>query len=223
MPDFEAIQKLFKDQSNLDLALTHRSWLNEHTKAKESNERLEFLGDAILEFIVSKNLYNKYPNKEEGFLTTLRANIVNTENLSKVAESIDLGKHLRLSKGEEDGGGRNNHSLLANTMESIIGALFIDSGVASAEKFINKYILTNIDSIASKPLKDFKSRLQEQVQSTGSPTPRYEVVNESGPDHDKIFEIAVLIDNKKVATGKDKSKGKAQQHAAEKALKIILQ
>src|SRR3972149_7732227 len=122
------LQEVFKDKTLLELALTHKSWVNEHPNGRGSNERLEFLGDAILEFLVSKRLYQGFPDKEEGFLTALRASLVNTQNLSEIAQKLEIGKSLFLSKGEEDGGGRQNPSLLADTIEAIIGELFIDAG-----------------------------------------------------------------------------------------------
>lgn len=215
------INELFKSQENLQLAMTHRSFLNENAQAQESNERLEFLGDAILEFVISKHLYNKYPDKEEGFLTALRANLVNTTNLSKVAKELNLGEKLLLSKGEEEGGGRENQSLLANTVEAVIGALYIDSGLEIAENFIVENIYTDVDEIESLPLKDAKSRLQELVQSKGLMAPTYKVTKEIGPDHDKTFYIDALIDNNCVAHGKGRNKSLAQQNAAEKALEAI--
>ncbi|MBN1168780.1 ribonuclease III [Candidatus Woesebacteria bacterium] len=216
-----SIKDLFKDQSNYTLAITHRSSLNENSAISQSNERLEFLGDAILEFVISKHLYNKYPNKEEGFLTAMRANLVNTINLAKVANELELGKHLLLSKGEEESGGRENQSLLANTVEALIGALYIDSGLDAAEKFIVKNIYKNLQEIENLPLKDAKSRLQEYVQSEGVQAPVYKVTKEIGPDHNKTFFVDVLINNKFVANGKGKNKSIAQQDAAEKALELI--
>lgn len=198
--------------------MTHRSWINEHNTSSESNERLEFLGDAILEFVVSRELFNLFPKKEEGYLTALRANVVNTVNLAKVANKIGVGIELHLSKGEEEGGGRENPALLANTIEAIIGALFMDGGLASAEKFVQANLISDLDEIASQPLKDAKSRLQEQVQSKGLAAPKYKVAKESGPDHSKTFVIEVVINNKPVAKGRGKNKGSAEQAAAQKAL-----
>ena len=186
---------------------------------KKTNERMEFLGDAILEFVISENLYNKFPNKEEGFLTALRANLVNTVNLSKVAKKLGVGNLIKLSKGEEETGGRNNPSLLADTMEAIIGAIFIDGGIEKAKSFIEENILNNIEEIISKPLKDAKSRLQEAVQARGYPTPKYMVVEESGPDHAKTFIVEVRINGKNLSKGRGKNKSEAEQKAAEKALK----
>lgn len=216
-----SIANLFKDKTLFDLALTHRSWVNEHKKVRSSNERLEFLGDAILEFIVSREIYNKYPDKEEGYLTALRANIVNTVSLSEVAKELDLGELIYLSKGEEETGGRKNESLLADTVEAIIGALFIDQGIKASEKFIFDNLLSNLDERAQKPLKDSKSLLQEYVQSKGLSTPKYKVASEEGPDHDKRFVIEVVVDNKTLGKGEGRSKSQAEQESAKKALSML--
>lgn len=216
--NLKKLKKLFKNDDLLELALTHKSWVNEHKGRRESNERLEFLGDAILEFVISKELFKLFPDKPEGFLTTLRANLVNTESLADVAHRLQLGKNLYLSKGEEEGGGRENPSLLANTFEAVIGAIFIDSGLVQAEDFIRVNLITRIEEYFQKPLKDAKSRLQEKVQAEGYPAPKYQVINEEGPDHEKNFTIQVMIDGKPIATGKGKNKAYAAQKAAEKAL-----
>ena len=216
-----SLKSLFSNPKYYELALTHKSWVNEHPGTRESNERLEFLGDAILEFVVSKVLFEKFKDKEEGYLTALRANIVNTQNLSKAAKRLKLGQSLYLSKGEEEGGGRQNKSLLADTMEAIIGALFLDGGIKNAEDFIHKNILYDLSEKITKPLKDSKSRLQELVQAKGQQTPKYEIIKESGPDHDKKFTVAVIIRGKKYAQGTGKSKHQAEQKAATKALKKL--
>ena len=212
------LSRLFKNQALLTHALTHRSWVNEHKDAIGSNERLEFLGDAILEFIVSKYLYNKFPDKEEGFLTALRANLVNTTNLAQVARKLNLGSVLLLSKGEEQGGGRENDSLLADTTEAVIGALFLDQGLEKTENFIIKILMSDLSERLAKPLKDPKSRLQELVQSKGFSIPVYQLVSETGPDHDKKFVMEVKVNRETLAKGKGKSKNQAEQDAAEKAL-----
>jgi len=135
------LEKLFNNQDLLVQALTHKSWVNEHPMIRESNERLEFLGDAVLEFVTSSFIYEIFPSKEEGFLTALRANLVNTVSLSEIALNLSLGDKLYLSKGEEETGGRSNYSILADSVEAIIGALYIDQGLASAESFIQKVII----------------------------------------------------------------------------------
>lgn len=218
MTNIKTLKKLFKNQALLKTALTHKSWVNEHKNQRESNERLEFLGDAVLEFVVSKAIFDRFPDKEEGFLTTLRANLVNTSNLSQVAQRLELGKEMFLSKGEEEGGGRQNPSLLADTIEAVIGALYLDQGLETVSQFIDENLLKEIPKKISQPLKDAKSRLQEYVQARGLPAPYYKVVKESGPDHAKTFEVEVIIDGQVWAKGKGKSKNKASQMAAEKAL-----
>ena len=218
MKKIEDLRQGFKNKSLLDLALTHRSWVNEHKGERSSNERLEFLGDAILEFVASKEIYDQFPDKEEGYLTVLRANLVNTAALAAVAKKLDLGIELFLSKGEVDGGGRTNTSLLADTIEAIIGAIFIDRGLTDAEKFIKDYLLSEVTKTASEPLKDSKSQLQEIVQSKGLPAPKYRVSEESGPDHNKKFIIEEIIKGKAWGNGVGKSKGEAEQEAARQVL-----
>jgi len=218
MKKIETLRESFKDKGLLDLALTHRSWVNEHKGERPSNERLEFLGDAILEFIASKEIFSQFPDKEEGYLTVLRANLVNTQALAAVAQKLDLGPELFLSKGEVEGGGRTNTSLLADTVEAIIGAIFIDVGIEKAEEFIKDNLLDGVFEKAAEELKDAKSRLQETVQSKGFPAPKYQVVKESGPDHDKKFVVEVVVKGEVWGTGEGRSKGEAEQEAARQVL-----
>jgi len=215
------IANQFKNKDLFDLALTHRSWVNENKKVRESNERLEFLGDAILEFVVSQKIYTQYPDKEEGYLTALRANLVNTVALAEVAKKLELGESIYLSKGEEETGGRTNDSLLADTVEAIIGAIFMDRGLEAASLFISENVLADLEEKANSPLKDPKSLLQETVQAKGLPTPKYNVVSEEGPDHNKEFVVEVMVENKKMGTGTGKSKSQAQQEAAKNALDVL--
>ena len=221
MTNINSLKKIFKDDNLLDQALTHKSWVNEHSDAKGTNERLEFLGDAILEYIVSKELYDRFPDKEEGYLTALRANLVNTVNLSVISQKLGVGEVLKLSTGEEEAGGRTNPSLLADTFEAILGALYIDQGLTIAEKFISKNVLVDIEDKIMMPLKDAKSRLQEYVQAKGNHAPKYVVVKESGPDHSKEFVVEVVIKSEPVSSGEGKSKGEAEQDAAKKALTAL--
>ena len=221
MTNITNLKKHFKNPDLLTQALTHKSWINEHPQNFGTNERLEFLGDAVLELIVSKHLYEQFPDKEEGYLTALRANLVNTTNLVAVAAKLDLGDSLNLSRGEEETGGRKNPSLLADTVEAIIGALFMDSGFRKVEEFVKINLLDDLNIKLSQPLKDPKSRLQEIVQSKGKIAPKYTVSNESGPDHAKEFVVEVLVDGKPIASGSGKSKGEAEQKAAETALKSL--
>ncbi|KKT67850.1 MAG: Ribonuclease 3 [Candidatus Curtissbacteria bacterium GW2011_GWC1_44_33] len=221
MTDITKLKSLFKDKDVLTLALTHKSWVNEHPGVRGTNERLEFLGDAILEFVVSSSLFEKFPEKEEGYLTALRANLVNTDNLANVAKKLGVGESLFLSKGEEEGGGRENPSLLADTVEAIIGALYLDRGIELVSEFIAQNIIVEIPEKVSGHLKDPKSRLQEYVQGKGLPAPRYKVIEEAGPDHDKKFVIEVAINGKSWGEGTGKSKAIAQQEAAQKALSMV--
>ncbi len=218
MTQAEKLTELFKDQELLKQSFTHKSWINENKNERESNERLEFLGDAVLEFIVSKEIYLTFPKKEEGYLTTLRATLVNTNNLAGVAKKLGIGKKIFLSRGEEEGGGRQNPSLLADTLEAVIGALFLDQGIDVAYKFVKKHLLSEVPEKISKPLKDTKSRLQEYVQSKGHPAPTYKVVRVSGPDHSKKFIVEVLVSGKSKGRGTGKNKGIAAQAAAKNAL-----
>lgn len=222
MNDITNVKTYFKQPELFEQAMTHKSWVNEHPGTRDSNERLEFLGDAILEFLVSKEIYNKFPEKKEGYLTALRANLVNTVNLAEVARRLGLGDMLYLSRGEEDGGGRQNVSLLADTVEAIIGALYLDQGLDGAFEFINTNLLGEIEQKIKSELKDPKSRIQELLQSKNLPAPRYKVVEESGPDHSKKFVIEVYISGKPFAKGEGKSKSEAEQKAAEAALTNLL-
>jgi ribonuclease-3 len=218
MNNLDELKKQFRDKNLFTQALTHKSWVNEHKGQRGSNERLEFLGDAVLEFVVSDELFRRFPEKEEGYLTALRANLVNTLNLAALARSLRVGEALYLSKGEEDGGGRANSSLLADTIEAIIGALFIDQGLEGADNFIKENIITEIPKKVEKPLKDAKSRLQEFVQAENLPAPKYQVVEESGPDHNKNFTIKVVVGTGVWGRGVGKSKSTAEQNAAIQAI-----
>jgi len=221
MTDIEKLKNIFKNKDLLNQALTHKSWVNEHPGKRESNERLEFLGDAILEFVITETLFSKFPKHQEGYLTALRSSLVNTQNLANLAIKLDIGNALYLSKGEEEGGGRENPSLLADTTEAIIGALFIDSGMNTVSNFIKEYLVTEIPYKVAGPLKDPKSRLQEYVQSKGLSAPKYKVIEESGPDHNKKYIIEVVVDNNSWSKGEGKSKSLAEQEAAKNALVFV--
>ncbi|MEK7061495.1 MAG: ribonuclease III [Patescibacteria group bacterium] len=212
---------IFENKELLKTALTHKSYLNEHPDIKESNERLEFLGDAVLEFVITETLYKTFPDKQEGYLTTLRSNLVNTQNLSEVAKKLAIGSLIHLSKGEEDGGGRANPSLLADTVEAVIGALYLDGGLSKVEEFIKQNLVAEIPDKVAKPLKDPKSRFQEYIQAKGLPAPKYKVIKETGPDHARDFVIQVTVEGKPVGEGTGKSKGQAEQEAAKKALSFL--
>jgi len=211
----------FQNQKLLTTALTHRSYLNEHRGENlVSNERLEFLGDAVLELALSLFLFEKYPSFPEGRLTFLRTKLVQTKTLAMAAEKLKLGDQLRLSKGEKESGGQNNPSLLADTFEAVIGAVYCDSNFDQAYKFIQTNLLIPAEkAFADKLPEDYKSRLQEKVQAQGLAAPAYQVLKSSGPDHNKTFQVAVLINGQAAASGQGASKQKAEQRAAQKALK----
>ncbi|MBD3250186.1 MAG: ribonuclease III [Candidatus Pacebacteria bacterium] len=212
----------FNDPSLLERALTHRSALNEPgsgTSSNKSNERLEFLGDAVLELITTQFLFDKFPQEPEGVLTSYRSALVRTTTLGQVAQELNLGEKLYMSKGEEATGGRTNPSLLADTMEAVIGALYLDQGLSATQEFISDLIFPKIDQIQEQKLyKDPKSWLQELVQAEGYSTPRYRLVKAVGPDHQKIFTIEVMIDDQVWGTGQGSNKQAAQQEAAAEAI-----
>ncbi len=209
-----------KNPKLLKTALTHRSYLNEHRKKNiEHNERFEFLGDAVLELIVSKYLFDNYPNRTEGDLTSFRAALVRTQSLYEEAKRLNYGKYIFMSKGEEQTGGRERPYILANTFESVIGALYLDQGVSVVRKFLKKNLFYKIPEIVDKRLDiDSKSKLQEIAQEMIKETPIYEILNSKGPDHEKIFTSKVMIKNKDFGHGKGSSKQEAEQNAAQNAL-----
>lgn len=210
----------FKNTDLLHTALTHRSALNEGvSNSQVSNERLEFLGDAVLELITTEFLFEKMPEEPEGTLTAFRSALVKTTTLAELALELGLEKALLISKGEEATGGRSNESLLADTVEAIIGALYLDQGHDAVAKFLHKHLFTKFDVIRDQKLyKDPKSVLQEEVQALGLPTPTYTVLSEIGPDHDKEFTVQVLVGDTPQGVGTGKSKQLAQQAAADQAL-----
>lgn len=216
----EKIGSNFKDKDLLKTAFIHRSFLNEHPNEKlPHNERLEFLGDSVLGFVISNYLYKKYPNHPEGDLTNFRSSIVNARILSKVAKNLNLGDYLYLSRGEEATGGRDRQYILANTYESLLGAIFLDRGLDKATDFVNKTLVPHLTDIIKKKLyKDYKSQLQEISQAKFNITPSYKLISERGPDHTKIFEIGVYLDKKLIAKGTGKSKQTSEQEAAKIAL-----
>jgi len=217
----ETVGYQFKDSAILTTALTHRSSLNE-PEVKESNERLEFLGDAVLELLVTNFLFHQKPNDPEGVLTSARSAIVRTESLAKIAKSINLGSYLKMSRGEAASGGRENPSILEDAFESLTGAIYEDGGLSEAGAFIERTLFPFAHEILSKgDLKDAKSRLQEKVQAKGLISPVYKVISEEGPDHNKIFTVTVLIDSKPLGQGSGRSKQEAEQSAAQKALDLI--
>lgn len=211
----------FKNPELLTLALTHRSYLNENRNQNlASNERLEFLGDAVLELWVSKKLFRLFPDYSEGNLTNLRAMIVCTTNLFQIADSFNLGDYILLSRGEISHGGRSNQSILADTFESLAGAIYIDGGAKPAYSFLNSQLNANIkENSEQKIYKDPKSLFQEIAQEKEGITPHYQTVKETGPDHQKIFEVTVYVGDKEIAVGTGPSKQKAEEAAAINAVK----
>jgi len=217
----EKIRVKFNNLDLLQEALTHRSYLNENRGYKlNHNERLEFLGDAVLELAVTDYLYKNYPNPE-GDLTSWRAALVNGEMLAKVADSLGVGEYLLMSKGETKDTGRARQYLLANAMEAIIGAIYLDQGYGAAEKFILKNIVVNLDKVLKeKSYMDSKSYFQEMAQEHEKITPSYKLIKEWGPDHNKHFIVGVYLDEELVAEGEGVSKQDAQREAAKKGLEI---
>lgn len=210
----------FKNQKLFLQAFTHRSYLNEAKEKMESNERLEFLGDSILSFVVSEFLFKMYPHFPEGTLTNLRSRLVNTKTLAQVAKELDFGALLRLSKGEEESKGRQNQSLLADCFEAFIGALYLDSGIQKVSAFLAEVLLPSAaEFVQKKSFKDAKSLLQEYVQGKKRGSPLYKVLSEEGPAHLRIFTVGVYVQNKLIAQGKGNSKQEAEKQAAEQALK----
>ncbi|HEX8932359.1 MAG TPA: ribonuclease III [Patescibacteria group bacterium] len=218
------MQKLpkFNNQKFFENAFIHRSYLNESKIQIESNERLEFLGDSILSFIISAHLFATYPEFDEGILTNLRSLVVNTKSLAKSAEILNFGQYLKLSRGEEESNGRSNESILANTFEAFIGALFLDQGIDAARMFLTEIIIPKIDEyVQKKVFKDPKSLLQEYVQSKKQNSPLYKVLDEKGPAHAKIFTIGVFVEEQQLGTGVGHSKQEGEELAAKEALEKI--
>jgi ribonuclease III len=211
----------FKNKDLLERALTHRSALNEKTSTTTvSNERLEFLGDAVLELSTTNFLFDKFPDEPEGVLTAYRSSLVKTTTLARVATKLGLNEMLYMSKGEEATGGRSNVGILADVTEAVLGALYIDQGIEVVDKLLNEILFPELESIIKDKLyKDSKSYLQEVVQAKNLETPTYQVISEIGPDHDKEFTVTATVGKKVVGRGTGKSKQQAQQAAAEEALK----
>lgn len=200
-------------------AFIHRSYLNESSDEPESNERLEFLGDSILSLIVSNYLFTQRKSDTEGGLTNLRSYIVKTQSLGKAAKNLHLGKFLKLSKGEELSGGRDNPQLMANTYEALIGAIYLEDGMEEAQKFVMETLIPLFENeLKSGPPKDSKSMLQELAQNVTKSSPRYRIISTSGPDHAKRFIVGVFLRDKKIGEGFGNSKQEAEEKAATEAL-----
>jgi ribonuclease-3 len=219
----ERIGISFNDHLLYQTAFTHKSYLNEHRYVKrDHNERMEFLGDAVLELIVTEYLYKHYPHKAEGDLTNWRSALVRGENLAKLARGLNLGKYLFLSRGEENSGGRDKDYILANSFESLLGAIYLDHNYKIAKKFIYDHLLVHLENILAKGLHiDAKSKFQELSQELLTVTPTYQCMKEEGPDHNKKFTMGAYLDGKLIAKGKGSSKQSAEQSAAQAALKAM--
>lgn len=219
---YKGLQKVigtkFKNINLLDTAFVHKSYVNESKDKEEHNERLEFLGDAVLELVVTEYLYKHYGNPE-GELTNWRSALVRGANLAEIARRLELSPYLYLSRGEEKSGGREKSYILANTVEALIGAIFLDQGYKKCHAFINKFIIKYLGDILEKGLHvDPKSKFQEVAQAKFNMTPHYDLVKETGPDHDKHFIMAAFIGDRKFGEGKGTSKQQAEQNAAMNAL-----
>ena len=224
-PPHEFAQRLGLKFSNLVLlgrALTHRSYLNEHTEALEDNERLEFLGDAVLDFVVGAWLYNRYPEMPEGDLTRMRSVLVYTEQLAEFGRQINLGRAMRLGKGESQAGGRDRSALVCDAFEALIGAIFIDQGIEGVKIFIAPMLEEAAEAIlASHTIEDPKSLFQEWAQSQGYQAPHYITRSTTGPDHSKVFEVDVMVHDEVYGTGTGHSKQTAAKAAARAALEKL--
>lgn len=206
----------------LTRALTHRSYLNEHPEAMEDNERLEFLGDAVLDFVVGSWLYQHMPEMAEGRLTSLRAALVRNEQLAIFADDLELGNALRLGKGEAESGGRQRQSVLGSAFEALIGAIYVDRGLESVMAFVEPLLEDAVDGIlVDNKDRDPKSILQEFTQANGLGTPSYITVSVSGPDHQRIYEVNVMVNDKIFGMGKGRSKQAATKQAAQHALEQL--
>lgn len=211
----------FKNQDLLQQAFVHRSYLNENPGSDlEQNERLEFLGDAVMELVVTNHLFKNYPNNPEGDLTTWRAALVNSKMLAEIATKLKFNDYLMLSKGEGQDTGRARQFILANTFEAVVGAIYLDGGFEKAEKFLEKNLICEFERVLEQKLYlDPKSHFQEEAQGKMGITPSYELITEQGPDHAKSFEIGVYLNGDLIAVGKGPSKQTAQEQAAKEALK----
>lgn len=218
----EKIKTDFKNPDLLKTALTHRSYLNEHKDIKNSNERLEFLGDAVLQFLTSHFLYEKYPDLPEGELTNLRAALVCTPSLAQVSQELNVGHYLYLSRGEEESDGRSREYILANAFEAILGAVFLDRQLEAAQSLLKTYLFPKVEQIyQNQSYRDFKSRFQEIAQEKLGQTPDYRQMEAWGPDHNKRFLMGVYLSEKLLGQGQGASKQKAEQAAAQDALNKI--
>lgn len=212
----------FSDRTLLETALSHSSYANEHKgRGAVCNERLEFLGDSVLGQVVASYLYLSYPEMPEGRMTRLRAELVCEQSLYEVARKLDLGRYIRLGKGEENSGGRQRESILADAVEALIAAMYLDGGLEVARAFIDRYILAGAATGGSRSSSDWKTALQELVQRKPGRSLVYEPVSESGPDHNKTFNVRVLLDGREIGSGSGRTKKEAEQNAAKSGLEEL--
>lgn len=212
----------FKDPGLLELALTHSSYSNERGRGRLGcNERLEFLGDSILGYFTAEYLFGNYPNKPEGEMTKMRAELVCEQSLARVAEKLGLGDYLRLGRGEEQGGGRARPSINADAVEAVLAAIYLDGGAEAAKKFVYGFILSEATETMRAGSRDYKTVLQEYVQKGGKESPTYRVIGESGPDHNKTFEAEVLVCGEVKGSGSGRTKKEAEQNSARDALERL--
>jgi ribonuclease-3 len=216
----EKIEYTFKDKSLLTEALTHSSYANEKHDGRACNERMEFLGDAVLSIVSAEYLYKKFPNLPEGKLSKLRSSLVCTQSLSTFAREINLGDYLLLGKGEQASGGADRPSILEDAFEALIAAIYLDGGMECAKKHILRFLSKDVDNHHTN-FKDYKSALQEVVQQNPDETLNYVLVGESGPDHDKRFKAEVHLNSNVIGAGIGRSKKQAEQEAAKEALKLM--
>lgn len=211
-----------RDARLIGRALTHRSYINEHPEALEDNERLEFLGDAVLDFVVGAWLYNHFPEMSEGEMTRLRAALVSTDRLGEFGAQIKIGQALRMGNGEEESGGRRRLAMLCNAFEALVGAVYLEAGITAVQDFLDPLLSQAVAKIREgKGDQDPKSLLQEWVQARGLAAPMYRIVSESGPDHSKYFQVEVIFGGKSVARGEGRSKQAASKAAASEAMKTL--
>jgi len=228
-PDLPVLERKlghrFHDRGLIETALTHRSHAYRSGQERtQSNERLEFLGDSVLGLIVNEFLYDRYPDESEGALTKMKSLVVSRAVLSRAAETIDLGRHLILAPGEVDAGGRSRASILSDAFEAVLGALYLDGGLAPVQAFLRREILSQLDAtLADHQLANYKSLLQERIQAQLKTPPRYKVTATSGPDHAKKFVVEVVVRGRVLGRGEGNSKKLAEQRAAREALQMVEQ
>lgn len=223
--DFTEFEKkigyTFKNKELLHEALSHSSYANEIKRGRNSNERLEFLGDSVLSIVVSKHLFTHFKHLPEGELTKIRASLVCEKALFEFSKKIDLGKHILLGKGEENSGGRTRPSIVSDAFEAVIAAVFLDGGMEKAEKYVLSFIPKNLEANSSKSLHDYKTMLQEIIQKNPEERVEYVLADQTGPDHDRKFVVQVCLNSNVIGTGEGHSKKQAEQAAAHEALRLM--